>query len=574
MRSFGQPGGRRPGPFRRSYPGTPAPVQDPANPPPRSAPPEALAERLAECETRLARLEAYLDLAPAKLQVRAQAPAGRTGEELEFVVGQNWFALVGIVVLATGVAFTLSLPYPDLPAALPSLAGFAAAATLFALAGLWRRSFEVLSGYLRGAAMALLYFSALRLCFFGSRHVLDAASVPGAAALAAAAGLNFAVAARRNSPLLWGLALAMGYATALAVGSDWFALTAITAVSAAAVVVGLRHGWPALSLAIVPLGYAAYLLWALNNPLLGRPCEIVSGFRAGLVFLLAIAVIFSWGPPRAADGAREETLSGVGALINCGAGYGLFLLHSLAWLDSRFFLAAHAGAFLVFLGLAVRFGAREQNRVSTFLYAMTGYLALSVAIIRATAVPEVFVWLSLQSVVVAATAVYFRSRFIVVANFLIFVGIMAAYLALARSESGISLGFGLVALVTARLLNWKRDRLELKTEVMRNAYLASAFLVFPYALYHLVPAAYVGLAWVAIALGYYGLNLIVRNRKYRWMGHGTLLMTALYLMIAGIGRLEPVHRNLSLLILGVVLLVVSLIFTTLRVRQRSKPASR
>jgi uncharacterized membrane protein len=89
-----------------------------------------------------------------------------------------------------------------------------------------------------------------------------------------------------------------------------------------------------------------------------------------------------------------------------------------------------------------------------------------------------------------------------------------------------------------------------------------------------VPAAYVGLAWVAIALGYYGLNLIVRNRKYRWMGHGTLLMTALYLMISGIGRLEPVHRNLSLLILGVVLLVVSLIFTTLRVRQRSKPASR
>ena len=89
-----------------------------------------------------------------------------------------------------------------------------------------------------------------------------------------------------------------------------------------------------------------------------------------------------------------------------------------------------------------------------------------------------------------------------------------------------------------------------------------------------MPAAYVGLAWVGIALGYYALNLVVRNRKYRWLGHGTLLLTAFYLMIAGIGRLDPVHRNLSLLVLGVVLVVVSLIFTTLRVRQRAKTASR
>ena len=123
-------------------------MQDPANPPPRPAPPEALAERLADCETRLARLEAYLDLAPAKMPVPAQAPAGRTGEELEFVVGQNWFALVGIVVLATGVAFTLSLPYPDLPAAVPSLAGFAAAAWPaggVVCVGVWVRTFRTSS---------------------------------------------------------------------------------------------------------------------------------------------------------------------------------------------------------------------------------------------------------------------------------------------------------------------------------------------------------------------------------------------------------------------------------------------
>src|SRR6185369_13945828 len=95
-----------------------------------------------------------------------------------------------------------------------------------------------------------------------------------------------------------------------------------------------------------------------------------------------------------------------------------------------------------------------------------------------------------------------------------------------------------------------------------------AFLVFPYALYHLVPASYVGLAWVGLALAYYALNAIVRNQKYRWMGHGTLLLTAIYLVVVGTSRFEPVYRVLSFLVLGTVLMIVSLVFTRLRKRQR------
>jgi hypothetical protein len=195
---------------------------------------------------------------------------------------------------------------------------------------------------------------------------------------------------------------------------------------------------------------------------------------------------------------------------------------------------------------------------------MTGYAALTVAIGRASAMPAVFVWLSVQSVVVVATAIWFRSRFIVVANFLIYLGIVLGYVVLAERETGISLGFGVVALVSARLLNWQQSRLELKTGLMRNAYLLVAWLVFPYALAHLVPAGYTALAWVALALGYYALNLIVRNQKYRWMGHTTLLLTACYILIVGTRKFEPVYRVLSFLVLGTVLLVVSLVFTRLR----------
>ncbi len=110
---------------------------------------------------------------------------------------------------------------------------------------------------------------------------------------------------------------------------------------------------------------------------------------------------------------------------------------------------------------------------------MTGYFALSVAIARLVPVPDCFIWLSGESLLVVATALWFRSKLIVVGNFFIFVAIVVAYMAVATSESGISIGFGVVALLTARILRWQQERLELKTEMMRNAYLASAFVGLP-----------------------------------------------------------------------------------------------
>jgi hypothetical protein len=108
--------------------------------------------------------------------------------------------------------------------------------------------------------------------------------------------------------------------------------------------------------------------------------------------------------------------------------------------------------------------------------------------------------------------------------------------------------------------------------MMRNAYLASAFVVFPYSLYHLVPRAYVTVSWVGVAVAYYLMNLIVRSPKYRWMGHLTLLLTALYVIVIGIFQLAPGYRIASFLVLGTVLLVVSLAFTQVRARQKRAAA--
>ncbi len=541
-------------------------------------------DRFTELEARLSRIEAHLGLTPDKgplampvpmasaslVSERPAAPVAarprQEADELELEVGQNWFALVGILVLAVGGGFMLTLPYPGLPATVPALAGLAAAGAIFFIAHTWENSFELVAGHMRGAGMALLYCATLRLFFFGTPPAISIGSPLAPALLTVAVAINAAIALRRNSPWLTTLALLTGCSSALAVGSAWWVLASLTALTSFAVFVSWRRQWPVVALASLGGIFATYALWAVGNPVRGGAFHLTADPAAAPAFLLLLCLAFSflflWRPKE----EEENAPAIIGGLLTCGLGYGLFLVHTYAAFPSRFALA-NLGAFAVFLGLGIAFWVRRQSHISTFFYAMTGYAALSMAIIKWSAVPEVFVLLSLQSLLVVTTAIWFRSRAIVVANFLIYVAVVLAYVFVRHVETGISLGFGIVALLSARILNWKKHRLTLKTELMRNAYLLSAFIVFPYALYHLVPARAAGLAWIGMAAVYYVLNFVVRNQKYRWMGHGTLLLTAVYLVVAGGRQLEPAWRVASFLVLGAALLIVSLTFTRLRRRE-------
>ena len=62
---------------------------------------------------------------------------------------------------------------------------------------------------------------------------------------------------------------------------------------------------------------------------------------------------------------------------------------------------------------------------------------------------------------VAATAVWFRSKIIVVANVFIYGGIYVTYFVLAPANGWVNLSFAVVALLIARILNWRQELLEL-----------------------------------------------------------------------------------------------------------------
>ena len=192
---------------------------------------------------------------------------------------------------------------------------------------------------------------------------------------------------------------------------------------------------------------------------------------------------------------------------------------------------------------------------------MFGYVALSVAINLQFESPDYFIWLCWQSLLVVSTAVWFRSKYIIVANFLIFLMIFASFLIISGVTSGISLSFGIVALLSARILNWKKDQLELKTEQMRNAYLLSALFIIPYSLYQMFPSGYVSLTWIAVAIIYYMLSIILKSKKYRWMALATYFLTVVYVFILGITSAGIAYKIISFLVLGATLIIVSIVYS-------------
>jgi hypothetical protein len=539
---------------------------------------QSLDDRLAALEKRLASIEDRLGIAPDKHPLPSPQEETQTEpqtsaegeEEFEFEVGQNWFAKAGVVVIVLGLAFLLTFPYSGLPSALPALFGFALAGGALGLARLWARSFDLLSHYARGSALVLIVFSTLRLFHFGSESAVASQSPAGITILTAALAATFFIALRQNSLRLFGLALVMAYGSILAVDSALFISSASVALSALCTIIVLRRGWQVILLTAIPMSFLTHLAVALNNPLLGHDLRVVLATNVSCLIIILTTIILAaavlWRRDRTSETPTVVMASG----LNGAAALILLLVHAPGEGETGLAAPPLISLSLILLLLATILWIRERSRYSTFLYAMTGYAALSCAILTVSPFPAAFAWLSVQSLVVVATAIWFRSRSIIVMNFVIFLLSLAGYVAGVTTETGSSLVFGIVALASARILHWQQNRLELKTDLMRNAYLITALVAFPYALYHLVPRDYVSLSWVGIAAFYYLMNLIIKAQKYRWMGHLTLLLTVLYVGIVGTIQFSPVYRILSFLVLGTTLVAVSLIFTRIRARQKGE----
>jgi len=540
-----------------------------------------LAETLRRLEARITRIETYLQLGPlpetrAHEGVAAPIAAPQASEEekeaaLELKIGEFWLARVGIVALLVGTAFFIAYPLEVLPPLVHSLVGYLAVAGLFAASRFWRATYPFLSRILFGGGLLLLYYATLRLHFFTDHPLLTNKPAALILLLAVVAG-HFYFASQRRSEFLTSLAVFLGYVTALVADVTHFTLPLVAITAAVVIYFLMRYDFKTVFLLSVVLAYLAHLLWLLGNPLLGHPLQAVTAHQYNLVYLFIYAAIFALPNLLREENALTDATKILLPLLNGAGFYGMAFLVTIT-----FFASERAGLnFLIsafFLVVAILGWVLRRSRLATSFYASFGYVALSAAIFARFETPQYFIWLGWQSLLVISTAIWFCSKIVVVANTLIYLSIFLAYLILAPSTGGVNASYAIVALLSARLLNWKTERLALKTELMRNAYLASAFVIIPYGLYHAVPKNYVSLSWLGAAVFYFVMSLILKNKKYRWMAILTLFLAVIYVFVVDMARLEAGYRILSFLALGVVLLVISLLYARSRKQAPENEAS-
>jgi hypothetical protein len=210
---------------------------------------------------------------------------------------------------------------------------------------------------------------------------------------------------------------------------------------------------------------------------------------------------------------------------------------------------------------------RVKRLFDPAFFAIYSFMALSIAVYGYSKLPDALWLLSLQSLLVVSWALWFRSKIIVVMNTILFTGILVIYMAMYPSVDKVNIAFVITAFISARIINWKKERLTLQTEMIRNTYLVTLFFTMLFTLYHLVSPHYVTLSWTGAAVFYFILSLTLKLIKYRWMAIATVLVTGFYLFFVDLSHLETGYRVLAFLFLAVISLGASLYFTK-RVRKK------
>ncbi len=533
---------------------------------------EELAEKVQLLEKRIANLEKKADV-PKLSGIEHRFETTRDGsdsevqlssqdfenEVIESKIGEYGMAWLGNIVLFFGIIFLTQLLNNQEHSVISILFGYAAVALIYLTGNLSRRSFPYMSSLFYYNGHILLFFVSLRLHFFPGNQIIENIFFGRGIVLLVIISLTY-LAFRNRSQVLAGIVLMMTTVLAIASNSTYFMLSLVLAISTLSLYFAIYNRWWRLLIISIILVYLTFLIWMLGNPIAGNSLEVRTDHQFGHLFLFACALLYSMLALLSKNEKTPEGLFNASILLN-GLGFSFILTFAVLsfFTDNYFILFGLISAFCIIYSVLLQY--RGQQLLVAGLYALYGFVALSITVAGMNKFPLAFLLLSIQSLLVVSMALWFRSRFIVIMNTLLFIGLLIAYLVRADALNSINFSFALVALVTARILNWKKKRLEIRTEFIRNLYLFLGFIMTLYSLFHAVPSQYVTLSWTLSALVFFILSLLIRNIKYRWLAITTMVVAAFHLFMFDLNSMGIGYRVVALLFLAVIALGISIFYT-------------
>jgi hypothetical protein len=365
---------------------------------------------------------------------------------------------------------------------------------------------------------------------------------------------------RNKSQTLGFLSVVFALFTAIMSDTTHIMLPLITLTAIGTVYYFFKYDWQFLLIAAIILVYVSFFMWLFGNPIMDHTMQILNSHKYGHLYLFALGGCFSLLPLlRKFDGSNDDFL--IGAIILNG----IFFTLLLTLISTKFFSKSYVSVFSIIticcLIYSVVLKSASDWKFASAFYALYGFLAMSISLYGMVGLPKVYLLLSVQSLIVVSMALWFRNRLIIVMNCLLFISILLVYMFLSKPVDGVNFSFALVPLISARIINWQKARLNIKTDFMRNLYLIEGFFMVLYALYHGLPGQFVTLSWTVAALLYFLLSFLLKNIKYRYMALGTMICATIYLFIVDLASIEIIYRVLALLFLAIVSIGISVYYT-------------
>jgi hypothetical protein len=483
---------------------------------------------------------------------------------LEARIGRFGLAWMGNIVLLFGIAFLTQYLLNNGVRLFSFILGYISAAGIFFLANYLKKTNVHLAFMFKMSAQTLLFYLTLRLHFFTGSPLLQSKPI-SLILLILIVAFQVYITIKNNSQPFGALSVLFAIITGMTADSTHFILPFIILVAAGTVYYYYRFKWQPLLIVAIIFSYLSYFLWLFGNPLAGHPMQMISDQYSGIIYLFGLGAIFSIPNLfRKNDSSSDDYLISV-TFVN-----GVLFTMLLALVVLRFYSKDYVNLFAIITVCCLIYSSilkssSDWNFASAF-YALYGFMAMSISLYGLYGLPKVYLLLSIQSLIVISMALWFRNRLMAIMNSLLFLSILAAYLFAGKWVDGANFSFAIIALVSARIINWQRSRLKIETEFMRNLYLITGFVMVMFALYHAVPGQFVTLSWTMAALLYFLLSFVLKNVKYRYMALGTMICTALYLFIVDLARIELIYRVLALLFLAAISIGISMYYTN-RIRK-------
>ena len=528
---------------------------------------QQLTERLSALESRISRIEARLRLysprealrgedSEEEYEFRIRKPKGSVFESNLVEYGLSWLSTI---VFILGIIFLMSYVRNNGYPVLASATGYLAVTAILVFTYLFRNSFSHITAFLNTSALLLLYIVTLRLHFFSPQPLIPAAGT-GLLLLGLAWAAQTWYAIRKRSEFLGFISILLLLISGIISDSTYITLTSVALASALSLVFFIRFSWWRQLIAAVFLVYVTHLIWLSGNPFMGHSLKFVTAHQYNIAFLFVYGLIFSSTVLVSKKDTISENVLGFISVLNAMNFSVLILLIALLFYKENY-TGIFASITLLCVAYSILLKYRTQQTFAPAFYACIGFMAMSVSIYGFANLPDSYYWLAIESLLVVSMALWFRSRLIVVANTLLFIIILLVYLFNSPSVDGINFVFAIVALLTARILNWKKDRLTLKTEIYRNIYLMVVFFIVLYGLSHAVPTQYVTLSWTGAAILYLLLSVLLKNNKYRWMSFMTLIFTGGHLLFVDMAKMDMGYRVIAFLFFAAITIGLTLYYT-------------